>query len=92
MRAALRVESTQLFNFQSLAGPVARSSFLLFTQGSRCRLFINQSFLEQSISEQAMEDLPPNTKRQQRQRRHCKAKMKGEGAPGHRTNAISADG
>jgi hypothetical protein len=39
-----------------------------------------------------MEDLPPNTKRQQRQRRHCKAKMKGEGAPGHRTNAISADG
>jgi hypothetical protein len=36
-----------LFNFQWLARPGARSLFLLFTYGSRCRLFINQLFFEQ---------------------------------------------
>src|SRR6185312_6641954 len=37
----------QLFNFQWLARSAARSLFLLFTYGSRRRLFINQSFFEQ---------------------------------------------
>jgi hypothetical protein len=40
---------TQLFNFQWLAPRVARSLFLLFPRSSRRRLFINQSFFEQSI-------------------------------------------
>ena len=38
----------QLFNFQWLARSAARSLFLLFTYGSRRRLFINQTFFEQS--------------------------------------------
>ena len=39
--------SVQLFNFQWLARPRAASIFLLFTYGSRRRLFINQVFFEQ---------------------------------------------
>jgi hypothetical protein len=38
----------QLFNFQWSAQPAARLLFLLFTCSSRRRLFINQSFFEQS--------------------------------------------
>jgi hypothetical protein len=37
----------QLFNFQWLARPAARSLFLLFTYSSRRRLFKDQSFFEQ---------------------------------------------
>jgi hypothetical protein len=40
----------QLVNFQWLARPGARSLFLVFTHGSRRRLFIDHLFFEQVIS------------------------------------------
>ena len=39
--------AVQVFNFQWLARPAARSLFQLFTYSSRRRLFINQTFYEQ---------------------------------------------
>ena len=43
----MRAGEAQLFNFQWLARPDEGSLFLLFTYGSRRRLFINQTFFEQ---------------------------------------------
>jgi hypothetical protein len=48
-RRLSREAKAQLFNFQWLARPDARSLLLLFTQGSPHRPFINRLFFEQSV-------------------------------------------
>ena len=48
----------QLFNFQWLARPAARSLFLLFTYGSRRQLFKDQVFFEQLAKQPAVLFLP----------------------------------
>jgi hypothetical protein len=45
LKAGGAAARAQLFNFQWLARSDAGSLFLLFTYGSRRRLFIDQSFL-----------------------------------------------
>ena len=49
----------QLFNFQWLAGAAGRSLSLLFTHRSRCRLFIDWMFFEQSPKSDFAIALPP---------------------------------
>jgi hypothetical protein len=50
LRAVDQPPRSQLSNFQWLALPIGGSLFLLFTYSWHRRLFINQSFLEQSRS------------------------------------------